>query len=121
MKWFQGAYTQRYNTRHGLSGHLFQGRYKAIPIETREPNYFAAVSEYIHLNPVRAGLAGEEPGLLEYRWSSFPLFAEKTGLPGWLRRDLVFNSLDLPDEGAGSRRRYLGWMAAALLQRWSEG
>ena len=35
MKWFQGTYTQRYNTRHRLSGHLFQGRYKAIPVETR--------------------------------------------------------------------------------------
>jgi len=28
MKWVQGAYTQRYNSRHKLFGHLFQGRYK---------------------------------------------------------------------------------------------
>ena len=26
MKWLQGAYTQRYNRRHKLRGHLFQGR-----------------------------------------------------------------------------------------------
>jgi len=29
MKWFQGTFTQRYNVRHKLRGHLFQGRYKA--------------------------------------------------------------------------------------------
>ena len=28
MKWLQGAYTQRYNGRHKVSGHLFQGRTK---------------------------------------------------------------------------------------------
>ena len=27
MKWFQGTYTQRYNSRHRQSGHVFQGRY----------------------------------------------------------------------------------------------
>ena len=26
MKWLQGAYTQRYNGRHRVGGHLFQGR-----------------------------------------------------------------------------------------------
>lgn len=36
MKWFQGTYTQRSNARHRLSGHLFQGRYKAIPIEAQQ-------------------------------------------------------------------------------------
>jgi REP element-mobilizing transposase RayT len=37
MKWFQGAYTQRYSysSRHGLFGHLYQGRYKAL-VERRK-------------------------------------------------------------------------------------
>ena len=30
MRWFQTTYTMRYNRRHRLSGHLFQGRYKAV-------------------------------------------------------------------------------------------
>ncbi len=30
MKWLQSAYTQRYNGRHRIFGHLFQGRYKAV-------------------------------------------------------------------------------------------
>jgi hypothetical protein len=33
MKWLQGAYTQRYNGRHRLFGHLFQGRYKAVVVD----------------------------------------------------------------------------------------
>ena len=30
MKWLQGTYTQRFNSRHEVFGHLFQGRYKAL-------------------------------------------------------------------------------------------
>jgi len=37
MKWLQGTYTQRFNRRHQVSGHLFQGRYKAVPVERRTP------------------------------------------------------------------------------------
>ena len=33
MKWLQGTYTQRYNGRHGIFGHLFQGRYKALVVD----------------------------------------------------------------------------------------
>ena len=28
MRQLNGLYTQRFNRRHGLAGHLFQGRYK---------------------------------------------------------------------------------------------
>ncbi len=56
MKWLQSAYTQRYNGRHKVFGHLFQGRYKAIIVDGEEPLYFQVVSTYIHLNPARAGL-----------------------------------------------------------------
>jgi REP element-mobilizing transposase RayT len=34
MKWFQGAYTQRFNAMHQRRWHLYQGRYKAIPVVT---------------------------------------------------------------------------------------
>ena len=112
MQWFQGTYTQRFNARHRLSGHLFQGRYKAIPIEGKRPEYFRLASQYIHLNPVRAGLlAAGKPDLISYAWSSFPLFVKRAVLPRWLRRERVFGSVELPDEGAGSRRRYRAWMA----------
>lgn len=63
MKWFQGTYTQRYNSANGKSGHLFQGRYKAIPLDCEDSGYFRCVSDYIHLNPARAGLLRPEDAL----------------------------------------------------------
>lgn len=30
MRQLNGVYTQAFNRRHGLTGHVFQGRYKAI-------------------------------------------------------------------------------------------
>ncbi len=32
MKWFLGTYTSRHNRRHKEFGHLFSGRYKALPV-----------------------------------------------------------------------------------------
>jgi REP element-mobilizing transposase RayT len=60
MKWLQGTYTQRFNRRHNLGGHLFQGRYKALVIEDEESGYFLQISSYIYLNPIRAGLVRAE-------------------------------------------------------------
>jgi putative transposase len=74
MKWLQGTYTQRFNIRHGVSGHLFQGRYKTLVINGEEQGYFLQVSNYIHLNPVRAGLVQANQPLQSYLWSSFPLY-----------------------------------------------
>ena len=65
MHHINGAYTTYFNTKRERSGHLFQGRYRAILIEVDE--YAKELSRYIHLNPVRAGIA-ENPE--EYRWSS---------------------------------------------------
>ena len=56
MKWFQGTYTQRYNIRHQQRGHLYQGRYKSLIIDSDDYTYFRTVSTYIHLNPVRSKL-----------------------------------------------------------------
>jgi putative transposase len=33
MKWFLGTYTSRFNRRHRWVGHLFSGRYKALPVD----------------------------------------------------------------------------------------
>jgi putative transposase len=44
MRWPQVSYTQRFNARHKECWHLFQGRYKALPVG-REGGYFSAVIE----------------------------------------------------------------------------
>lgn len=121
MKWFQGTYTQRYNSKNGKSGHLFQGRYKAIPVEREDPEYFRVVSDYIHLNPLRAGLLKADAGLETYRWSSFPAFIASSSLPWpWLLRMRVFSSHGLPNEERGSRRRYAKYMGLNIKKMGEE-
>ena len=58
MKWMQGACTQRYNARHRKRGHLFQGRYRAAPVETGEGMYFSARQHLTHLNPAQPDKSG---------------------------------------------------------------
>ncbi len=113
MKWLQGTYTQRYNARHRLRGHLFQGRYRAIPVETEEPMYWQRVSTYIHLNPARANLIriGEEK-LREYRWSSYPNYV-RVNAPEWLVRERVLGSLGM---GPQERRGYEVHMESRALE-----
>ncbi|MCH8510743.1 MAG: transposase [Kiritimatiellae bacterium] len=113
MKWFQGTYTQRFNAMFKRRGHLFQGRYKAIPVATdpREGGleYFREVSTYIHLNPFRAKLCGEgyPKPLQGYVWSSYPAYcglARKR--PEWLVREKVLRTCGLKEGEAWSLRGY---------------
>lgn len=92
MSWFQSTYTARFNARQRKGGHVFQGRYKAVVIDSTEPEYGRTVSDYIHLNPARAGLVhAENPRLRDYRWSSFPAYCQGKGFPEWLRIDQVLS------------------------------
>lgn len=115
MQWLQGTYTQRYNHRHGLHGHLFQGRYKAMVIDGSTPNYFEVVGSYIHLNPARAGLIriGQE-ALKRYRWSSYPWYLSRTARgPQWLRRERVLAGLGLTTANC---KRYEAYMESRVLE-----
>jgi len=91
MQWLQSTYTARYNARHRECGHLFAGRYKAIPVQSDDPTYGRVVSDYIHLNPARAGmLRGQAPRMLkEYRWSSFPGICGFEESPPWVEGSTV--------------------------------
>ena len=117
MHWLQGTYTNRYNRRHGLHGHLFQGRYKPLLIEPDDDAYFPQVSTYIHLNPVRAGMATpDRHGLERFPWSSFPAYLGQTGRrPAWLCLDRVLAALDLADSARG-RDAYAAHVVEQALQ-----
>ena len=47
-------YTRWLNWREQRTGHLFQGRYKAVLVDG--DSYLLELVRYIHLNPVRAGM-----------------------------------------------------------------
>ena len=59
-------YVRYVNTKHRRTGTLWEGRYRAAPIDTEA--YFLACCRYIELNPVRAGMVAHAR---EYPWSSF--------------------------------------------------
>ena len=63
MRHTNGAYTTYFNVKRERSGHLFQGRYKAILVDMDE--YAKELSRYIHLNPVRAKMVKTPE---EYEW-----------------------------------------------------
>ena len=67
----QSTYTIRLNNRHKLIGHVLSGRYKAQLVEGSSNGYLRTACDYVHLNPVRAGLLKAEERLLSYPWSSF--------------------------------------------------
>ncbi len=102
MKWLQGTYTQRFNSRHKQWGHLLQGRYKALVVDGAGCEYFSTVGSYIHLNPARAKLFDLKEGTLtEYRWSSYPLYFSPSQRPDWLAVDRMFGALGLSDNQGG--------------------
>lgn len=84
MRHINGAYTTYFNIKRKRSGHLFQGRYKAILVEVDE--YAKELSRYIHLNPVRAGMVDKPDA---YQWSSYPYYIGKEKAPEWLHRAFV--------------------------------
>ncbi len=101
MSWFQNTYTRRFNTCHKLWGHLFGGRYKAILVEPGG-NYFRKVIDYVHLNPVRAGLASLEYGIHLYPWCSLGLLlGPSEARPNWLDATPVFSAFSLEDTPDG--------------------
>ena len=135
MHWLQSTFATRFNRLRQARGHLFQGRYQALLVE--DGAALARVVDYIHLNPVRAGLTA--PGkLAEFRWSSLKRFVQ-AGRPAvmecadWLRhhgwtdspaglRAYVAYLTDLATDEAEQKRRGLeklsaGWAIGTLAWR----
>ena len=79
MRHINGVYTQAYNRRHCKSGHVFQGRFKAVLVD--RDSYFLEVCRYVDLNPVRAGLVSQPQ---QWAWSSYRAHIGESDVPVWL-------------------------------------
>ena len=111
MQWFLGVYTNRFNHRHKEFGHLFSGRYKALLVEGSGNGHLKSACDYVHLNPVRAGLLPLEAPLQTYPWSSYPLYLqEPTGRPVWLRVDRLLGEWGIPKDSQAGREQFAGQM-----------
>jgi len=117
MKWLQSTYTQRFNSRHRVYGHLFQGRYKALNV-VGDDDYFQVVSTYIHLNPVRAKLVRAQPGALKgFQWSSYPEYlARPAKRPTWLVTERVLAAVGVGRDDSRGRRGYEVWIEGRVLE-----
>jgi putative transposase len=65
MQYLNGRFAQRANWRRSERGHLFDGRYKSVLVESESHNL--ETHRYIAMNPVRAGLV---PSPEDWPWSS---------------------------------------------------
>jgi len=103
MRQLNGVYTQDFNRRHRRSGHLLQGRYKAILVD--KDSYLLELSRYIHLNPVRVGEVKEA---WEFPWSSAAAYVGKVPLPSYLSVAVVLGLFGRRPTTA--RRRYAAFL-----------
>jgi len=70
------SYAMYVNKKYKRVGHVFQDQFKAVLVESNSQLMW--LSSYIHMNPVKAGLA-KHPS--EYLWSSYRDFTENRNLP----------------------------------------
>ena len=99
MQRLHSAYAQAYNSRHGLVGHVFQGRYGAVRIESDEQLWMVAA--YIAANPVEAGICRRAE---DWTWSSHAAVVRGEG-PRWLDPERLLSFF--ASDGGEPRRRYL--------------
>ncbi len=123
MQWLNNGYGMWRNRRHGLTGHVFQGRFKSILVEGA--GWLLELSRYLHFNPVavkglgwgkaekaaeRKGLRSATPEVIaarlevlrRYRWSSYRAYAGYEAAPEWLYRQEVLKRVE--GGGDGYRR-----------------
>jgi len=114
MRLLLGAFSQAWNRLHSRRGHVFQGRYKSVPVAgagAGDASQFKVVADYIHLNAARAGLAGGKHGkLAAYPWSSLAAYRSCKG-PEWLVSDRVLAAHQLATDARG-RRAYVDYLEA---------
>ncbi len=92
-------YAMKFNKKYERKGHLFGGPYRqAVCLDD---SYLLAASLYIHLNPVKAGLATDP---LAYRWSSCRLYYDDNAPKSFIDPDFILGLLS--GDKLGSKKRY---------------
>ena len=116
MRHINGVYTQTFNRRHQLTGHLFQGRFKAILVDS--DSYLLEVCRYVDLNPVRAHMVDHPDA---YRWSSYRVLAGLADRPDWLDVNSVHEQLAPGNSAAYASAKYAQFVAEGKgIQLWDD-
>ncbi len=112
MQWLQATFANRFNRMRQQCGHLFQGRFRG-PVLERGAG-LGQVCQYIHMNPVRAGMV-QVSGLKDFRYSSYwYLWNPKVRRPFMCLQTCLDAAGGLSDspEGVRAYESYLEWQAA---------
>lgn len=84
MQWLLTAHVRRYHRQYRSSGHVWQGRFKAFPIQRDE--HLLTVMRYVERNALRAGLVDRAE---EWAWSSVRWWCEEWHWPSFLHEGPV--------------------------------
>jgi REP element-mobilizing transposase RayT len=107
MRHLNGVYTQFYNRRHRKTGHLYQGRYKAILVD--QDSYLLELSRYIVLNPVKAGIVER---VAQWPWSSYSAMTGISESHEWLTIDFLLSQFATRRKTA--IKRYIAFVEAGV-------
>lgn len=120
MQRFSTAYTVYYNRKHNRSGHLYQGRYKAILIDA--DNYLLELSRYVHLNPMKikrvSSYSIEEKAdiIRKYEWSSYAGYVSLRRRQPFVHYEKVLGMLTGRDDGKG-RKVYAQFVLEGMAKK----
>lgn len=106
MQWINTSYSAYFNTKRGVSGHLFQGRFKSLLVD--KENYLQELSRYIHLNPVRAGLVTNPEN---YEWSSYLDYISRRESATWIQTTEI---LEYFGQGKEATQNYVQFVHEGL-------
>jgi hypothetical protein len=112
MQWLESTFANRFNKLRNVHGHLFQGRYKGLLVEPG--GAVGQLCDYIHLNPVRAGLV-DVGQLGRYRYSSYWYLQRPAARTTFLvSSTALMEAGGLSDSSAGRScyHDYLTWQSA---------
>jgi REP element-mobilizing transposase RayT len=88
MRHLNGVYTQAFNRRHTRTGHVLEGRFKAILVEKEV--HLLELARYVVLNPVRRMAARSAR---DWRWSSYRATAGIVDAPDFLTTSWILAQL----------------------------
>jgi putative transposase len=109
MKRLAGRQSAFVNKLEKRTGSLWDGRFKASPIQRDE--YMLSCIRYVEMNPVRANMVA---GPRQYRWSSY---RERMGLENKERLDLDQMYLSLADSEDARRARYKEYVRQGISDK----
>ncbi|MCK4704282.1 MAG: transposase [Gammaproteobacteria bacterium] len=102
MKRIAGRQTAFVNKQENRTGSLWEGRFKASPIQ--RDNYLLACCRYVEMNPVRANMVS---GPRQYKWSSY---RERLGLSASNMLDFDSSYLNLAEDEETRVERYTRYL-----------